>query len=255
MVPIRANPLYDELVIQQARPPKDPVMRQSWERLLFAHARCDADVLVRGLPDGLELQTFDGDAWLGFVPFAMRSLRLSKLPWPDFLETNLRTYVNHPVHGPGVWFYSLDASSFLACSGARAQFKLPYCFAGLDMVEENGQLSYYGTRADRQRLPRVFEQPAQDFRYTAELRLVDQSTKAEPESFDFWLLERYRLYAADRKGRLMTGRVWHEPYHVSAPEVTKLELGSGDPRFKSLSFEHFRYCSGVKVECFKPEWV
>ncbi len=255
MVPIRANPLYDELVRQQARPPKDPVMRQSWERLLFAHARCDADVLARGLPDGLELQTFDGDAWLGFVPFAMRSLRPFRLTWPDFLETNLRTYVNHPVHGPGVWFYSLDASAYLPCLGARAQFKLPYCYAGLDFVENGEDVAYYGTRVDRQRLPRVYERPSQDFRYTAELRVGAEQDPAKKESFDFWLLERYRLYAADRNGRLLTGRVWHEPYTVSEPDVLRLSVESGDPKFGELHFEHFRYCRGVKVECFKPEWV
>lgn len=255
MVPIRSNPLFDELVQQQARPPKDPVMRQSWERLFFAHARCDADRLAASLPAGLELQTFDGDAWLGFVPFAMRSLRFSSLPWPDFFETNLRTYVNHPVHGPGVWFYSLDASGYLPCLAARNSFNLPYCCAGLDLVERGSKLNYYGTRADRQRLPTVFEHPSRDFRYTAELRVEGAPLPAEPDSFDFWLLERYRLYSADRKGRLLTARVWHEPYQVVEPKVLSLNVESGDPRFNSLSFEHFRYCSGVKVECFKPEWV
>jgi uncharacterized protein YqjF (DUF2071 family) len=104
-------------------------------------------------------------------------------------------------------------------------------------------------------LPRVFEHPARDFRYTAELKIGGEPGRAESESFDFWLLERYRLYAADRKGRLLTGRVWHEPYQVSEPEVTNLSVECGDPRFGALRFEHFRYCSGVKVECFKPEWV
>lgn len=255
MVPIRSNPLFDQLVEQRERPTKDPVMRQSWEHLLFAHSRCDADVLARDLPPELELQTFDGDAWLGFVPFSMRSLRSFRLTLPDFLETNLRTYVNHPVHGPGVWFFSLDANAYLPCLGARAQFKLPYCYAGIDLVENGDEMAYYGTRIDRQRLPKVFEQPSRDFRYTAELRVSAEQRPAESESFDFWLLERYRLYAADRKGRILTSRVWHEPYQVSEPDVLRLIVESGDPRFGEPHFEHFRYCQGVKVECFKPEWV
>ena len=255
MVPIRPNPCFTELVLAQSRPDTRRVMRQSWQKLLFAHARCDASILAEGLPAGLELQTFDGDAWIGFVPFAMRNIRFGTAPFPSFLETNLRTYVNHPVHGPGVWFYSLDANSYAGCYGARAQFKLPYCFAGLDLVEGESEVSYYGTRADRQRLPRVFERPCRDFRYTAEIDLGGELRLAEPESLDFWLLERYRLYAADRGGRLLTGRVWHEPYRVLEPKGKKLELESGDPKFRNLEFEHLRYCPGVEVECFKPEWV
>ncbi len=255
MVPIRGNPLFDELVAMRSRPTSGLVMRQTWERLFFAHARCSASMLAASLPEGLELQTFDGDAWVGLVPFAMRSLRSFRLTFPDFLETNLRTYVNHPVHGPGVWFFSLDANSFLPCLGARARFKLPYCYSGMDMVTEGDRVDYYGTRVDRQRLPGVFEKPSRDFRYTAEISCGGAPQRAEPESFDFWLLERYRLYAADKHGQLMTVRVWHEPYEFLVPEVRKLEVESGDPRFAGLRFEHFRYCRGVRVECFRPEWI
>ena len=255
MVPIRPNPLFEELVKLQARPDGKSVMRQSWQQLLFAHARCDADVLATHLPPGLELQTFDGDAWVGFVPFAMREIRLNGVPWPSFFETNLRTYVNHPKHGPGVWFFSLDANAFQACLGARTGFKLPYCYAGLDINGDGESVGYYGTRADRQRLPGVFERPCREFRCTAEISCSGSPAPAEPESFDFWLLERYRLYAAGRNGRLLTARVWHEPYQVVEPEVRTLSVELNDPRLAGLEYAHFRYCRGVKVECFKPEWV
>lgn len=255
MVPTNPNPEFDRLVAMQERPTSDPVMRQHWRNLLFAHARCDASGIAEFLPPGLELQTFDGSAWVGFVPFAMRSLRSFRLTYPDFLETNLRTYVSHPIHGPGVWFFSLDANSYPPCLGARSRFKLPYCYAGMDMVLADDAVNYYGTRVDRQRLPRVFETACRDFRYTAEISILGTIEMAEPESFDFWLLERYRLYAADRQGRLLTGRVWHEPYQVIEPEVRKLELVSNDPRLAGLEFEHFRYCPGVQVDCFRPEWI
>ena len=49
------------------------------------------------LPEGLELDTFEGEAWLGVVPFQMRATRFDWTPpmptATDFPVLNLRTYV------------------------------------------------------------------------------------------------------------------------------------------------------------------
>ena len=92
-------------------------MGQTWEDLLFAHWRVDADALRPLVPDALRLQTHDGAAWLGITPFKISALRLrGTLPLPrvsSFLELNVRTYVTAGGK-TGIWFFSLDASSQLA---------------------------------------------------------------------------------------------------------------------------------------------
>src|SRR5260370_1404375 len=58
--------------------PADPwVMAQSWHDLLFAHWPVDAKKLRALIPDRLEIDSFDGQAWLAVVPFRMTALRHS----------------------------------------------------------------------------------------------------------------------------------------------------------------------------------
>jgi uncharacterized protein len=104
-------------------------MAQSWYDLLFAHWPVDAAMLRPHIPAKLEIDTFDGRAWLGIVPFSMTGVRLRwtpPLPWLSaFPELNVRTYVT-AQRKPGVWFFSLDAASALAVAAARLSFHLPY---------------------------------------------------------------------------------------------------------------------------------
>ena len=92
-------------------------MRMAWERLAFLHWPLAPRALEGLLPPGVELETFGGDAFLGVVPFRMAGVRQRLAPpLPGthvFPELNVRTYVT--VRGrPGVWFFSLDATSPLA---------------------------------------------------------------------------------------------------------------------------------------------
>src|SRR5438105_5966719 len=104
-------------------------MGQTWENLLFAHWRVDHDVLRPHVPPALELEEFDGSAWIGLVPFHIDGIRLrGTLPAPllsSFHELNCRTCVRRDGR-PGIWFFSLDASSRWAVEAARRLYKLPY---------------------------------------------------------------------------------------------------------------------------------
>ncbi|MFN8423535.1 MAG: DUF2071 domain-containing protein [Anaerolineae bacterium] len=105
-------------------------MAMSWLDLLFLHWPLDPDVLAPFIPPPLVLDTFDGRAWLGVVPFRMAGVRLRGLPpipgTAAFPEINVRTYAVAPDGRRGVWFFSLDATSRLAVRAARAWFGLPY---------------------------------------------------------------------------------------------------------------------------------
>lgn len=71
------------------------------------------------VPEQLTIDTFEGEAWVGVVPFEMSRTRARLTPpipgLSYFPELNVRTYVT--IEGkPGVWFFSLDAASKAAAS-------------------------------------------------------------------------------------------------------------------------------------------
>src|SRR5438874_3402777 len=110
-------------------PPKRPwAMRMNWHELLFMHWRLPATALRPHVPRALDIETCDGSAWLGIVPFRMTGVRPRYVPplpgFSAFPELNVRTYVT-PAESkkkPGVWFFSLDATSWLAVRAARRSY-------------------------------------------------------------------------------------------------------------------------------------
>jgi uncharacterized protein YqjF (DUF2071 family) len=141
-------------------PERSWVMGQTWDDLLFAHWRASPDSLRALLPAGLELDLFDDEAWIGVTPFAVTALRARGLPplpfLSSFLELNTRTYVTADGK-PGIWFFSLDASSELAVEGARRGYKLPYFRADMRAEWRQGWLRYESRRRDPRGEPAAFE--------------------------------------------------------------------------------------------------
>ncbi|MDX6290106.1 MAG: uncharacterized protein QOH42_1905, partial [Blastocatellia bacterium] len=126
-------------------------MRQYWGKLLFMHWAVDPDLLRPLIPSQLSIDTYDGQAWIGVVPFTMWGIRASFLPpipgASAFHELNVRTYVHH--NGvPGVWFFSLDAANRLAVWGARTFYHLPYFNAEMWLRPEGNSIKYHSTRKD-----------------------------------------------------------------------------------------------------------
>ena len=103
--------------------PRGPtVMRQRWASLLFLHWVVPLDLLRSLVPPELEIDTFEGRAYVGLVPFTMTGVRPTLLPairrCSDFHEVNVRTYVHFRGRDPGVWFFSLDAADPFAVAFA-----------------------------------------------------------------------------------------------------------------------------------------
>src|SRR5215210_6273203 len=168
------------------RPPGRAVGYQRWRALLFLHWPMPVDVLRPLVPAGLEIDTFEGVAYVGLVPFAMRRVR----PWwsPerlafDFLETNVRTYVHASGRDPGVYFFSLDASSRVAVAVARRQFGLPYHYARMRLTRDGDVFTYASRRLGGSQ-PRSFVRavPGEYLGPTA------------PGTLEHFLLERYVLH-------------------------------------------------------------
>ena len=192
-------------------------MAQTWEKLLFAHWRVPRDRLREHLPPGLEVDTHGGEAWLGVTPFRVANLRfrgLLPLPWvSSFLELNCRTYVSRGGERPGIWFFSLDASSRLAVEAARRLYRLPYFHARMDGVPH-----YRCARLQAKR-PHVWE---------STYGPAGPVVTAEPGTLEHFLTERYCLYTVDGAGALCRAEIHHRPWPLQ-PAHAEVELNTMPP--------------------------
>jgi uncharacterized protein YqjF (DUF2071 family) len=230
-------------------PPQRQWMRHTWRDLLFVHWRFDPERIQQSLPPGLTVDTFDGAAWVGIVPFRMRSIRpVCCPPLPgvsDFLELNVRTYAYDRDGRPAVWFYSLDANSWPAVIGARAAYHLPYHHARMSFERDQatGRIAY---RSRRRRADPVRETA---FDYTPRGTL---QASHDPQSLEFFLIERYYLFAM-RRGMLSTGQVHHTPYQTSDADLaawdTQMLALNGLP-LPNRPPDHVAYSPGVDVRVF-----
>jgi uncharacterized protein YqjF (DUF2071 family) len=195
-----------------------------WSHLLFAHWRVRAETLAPLLPSGVTLDRFDGDAWLGVVPFLMTGVRARCLPplprLSTFPELNLRTYV---VAGgrPGVWFFSLDAAEPWAVRLARWSFRLPYLHAAMSCrPQPDGTVLYHSERRDPRGPPA---------RLRVRYRGVGTADATRPGTLEHFLTARDCLFACDRRGLLRRGDIAHAPWllrpatwEVEACEMTRI---------------------------------
>jgi uncharacterized protein len=182
------------------------VMHQRWTNVMFAHWPVRAEALRPLLPSSLVIDTFDGDAWVGVIPFHMSNVRprgIPPLPWVSaFLELNVRTYVRYGDR-VGVWFFSLDASNPLAVRAARAGVHLPYYDARMRMdIAADGSAHYRSDRTHRGARPASFD---------ATYRPDGRVSPAAPGTLEYFLVERYVLFSAGPRG-LLDVKIAHPPW-------------------------------------------
>lgn len=194
-----------------------PVMRNDWSTLTFLHWRYDPAAVQRLLPAGLEVETFDGAAWVALVPFAMRVATPGNraAPWlTTFLETNVRTYVRGPDGTTGVWFFSLETTRLHVTLVARATYRVPYCWARLRLVQDGARLRYEAVR--RWPGPR-------GARSLVDVELGEPYTAEELTPFEHFLTARYQLFAHRPFGGLLRTRVDHEPWLLRRATVHEID--------------------------------
>ncbi|MCX6380110.1 MAG: DUF2071 domain-containing protein [Armatimonadetes bacterium] len=205
------------------------------------------------IPPELELDTFEGQAYIGLIPFTITGARPVGFPkFPpitSFHDTNLRTYVRHRGGDPGVWLFSLDANSLFAVQLARRFFKLRYHLAKIEMsVTECGggrEIDYAMERVDA-------EGAGLHVRYHP----IGEASFAEVGTLEHFLLERYTLYTSDG-ANLYSGRIRHTPYRIQSAEAelyseTLIETG-GIARPATPPLCH--YVRGVDVDVFPVQRV
>jgi uncharacterized protein YqjF (DUF2071 family) len=193
-------------------------MQQTWHDLLFAHWPIPREAMRSLVPLQLMLDTFDGQCWVGVIPFHMSGIRRRGLPampgLSGFPELNVRTYVSYGGK-PGVYFFSLDAANLPAVWAARAFYHLPYFHADMTTEESGGMVHYashrYGARAEFRG----------SYRPTGEIRV------GRPGSIEHWFAERYCLYTT-RRGQVYRGEIHHQSWPLQAAEA-ELETNTVAP--------------------------
>jgi uncharacterized protein YqjF (DUF2071 family) len=198
------------------------LLAMRWQDLLFAHWSLAPAALAPTLPAGLELDTRDGRAWLGVIPFRMSGVRLRGLPpLPGaraFPEANVRTYVRAGDR-PGVWFYSLDAASRLAVAAARRWFHLPYVHARMQATAVAREGREDGVRYASRRTGASAREPGGAGELVCRYAPVGAPFEARPGTLEHWLTERYCLYSAAPDGRLLRGEIHHRPWPLQPAEA------------------------------------
>jgi uncharacterized protein YqjF (DUF2071 family) len=218
---------------------------QNWRRLLFAHWPVPVADLRPLVPRCLTIDTYEGTAFVGLIPFVVQAARPVGAPPAlgiEFLETNVRTYVHLDDSEPGVFFFSLDAGSALAVIGARFSLGLPYFWAaGRERVSDNA-VDYVLRRRGGAR-------PSVHLRY----HVGEHLGPAEPGTLEHFLVERYRFHQ-QRGPTLWTVEVAHQPYPLQRAHVQILEdelVGAARIRVPDTPpLVHF--ASGVDVRVFAP---
>lgn len=188
-------------------------MRQWWGKLLFIHWPISFELLRPLVPPRLTIDTFEGHAWIGVVPFTMWGVRPTLAPpvpgLSAFHELNVRTYVY--LDGvPGVWFFSLDAQSPLAVWGARKFFHLPYFNARMSLAQQGPTIAYASRRTHVNAPPAEFH---------ATWTIGDALEQSKPGSLTFFLTERYCLYAA-RHNELYRCRIFHQTWPLRRADIS-----------------------------------
>lgn len=197
-------------------------MTQRWNDLLFAHWPVPAAQIAPLIPSDLAVDTFDGYAWVGVVPFWMDQIRFRGLPaipgLSRFPELNLRTYVREPhTNLGGVYFFSLDAGNPLAVAFARTFYRLPYYWSKMKIEHcGNREFTYSSERRFTQR------GSPERARFRARYRSLGQAS--DKQGLEQFLTDRYALYTAGAtRGNdgdsIYKGNIHHLPWPLERAEA------------------------------------
>ena len=167
--------------------------------MLFAHWALPVSQLRVLVPDELEIDTSDGDAWISLTPFEahVRPRGLGSITFP---ELNCRTYVRYGGI-PGIYFFSLDAGSILAVLGARTLYGLPYFHSKMEIDTVNSEIHY--------RCERTLSSAS----FYAKYEPISTAYRAVTGTIEHWLTERYCLYTVTKKS-VLRAEIHHLPWDL-----------------------------------------
>ena len=236
-------------------------MRMKWEDLTMLHWRYEPDEVQALLPEGFTVETYDGSAWVGLVPFQMRV----DIPFAPpmrrilhFPETNVRTYVTSKSNEPGVYFWSLEASSLPAVVAARGSYQVPYFWADMSIertdasgnpidrpLRQGDQVSYATVRKWPKPTPATS---------VVSVTVGESFGAGQQGPLDRFLTARWALYGDLWKWRSYA-TMYHEPWPLHYARVNSWDdslitaCGLSEPDGPPL----VHFSPGVSVRCGWPQ--
>ena len=225
-----------------------PVMLQGWKNLSYVHWAYPPEVVQRRLPPGLEVDAFDGFAWVGLVAFQMERIRPPRGPAVPYLgtfpETNVRTYVKGRDARSGVWFDSLDINRLLPVAVARRAYGLPYMWSKMRIVTDPRVVTYETER----RWPGPRRATS-----TLVIRRGEPLAPSQVDPLTQFLTARWGLYT-QLGSRLAYAPVEHEPWPLERARLghlhDELVAAAGYPAPAGEPLVH--YSPGVDVRIGLP---
>lgn len=225
------------------------ILSMEWHDVLFLHWPVPKESLRPFIPDQLSIETYDGSAWLGIVPFTMSHIRprlCPSLPYvSNFPEINIRTYVTDGT-ASGVWFHSLDASSWISVNVARFTYSLNYYHADMNVHKDGNEIRYRSRRESYE---------SGEFLFNGSYTPTTNSTD-EPPSLTQFLTSRYYLFSSDNRGNLYRGLIRHDPWELMDADydIDRLSI-SNHPAPPDESPASILYDSHQKVHAWLPEKI
>lgn len=191
--------------------PTEPwAMTQVWDHLLFCHWPVPVEILREHVPTILNIDLFEGQAWIGIIPFEVNNMRVRGMPkiplLNSYLELNVRTYVTYK-NTPGVYFFSLDVDKLQMVLAAKIGSLLPYRKAIMELDVKDDHTCFRSNLDDVEK-----EHFALRYRALTEPYLPDET------SLHYWLFERYCFFLVKYKN-LYRGDIHHDRWRVSGAEV------------------------------------
>ena len=205
---------------------------QEWNRTIFLHWKVEINKLKAFVPKELEIDTFEGNAWVSLVAFTMEKISLRNLfPFPpisNFDEINIRTYVKSNSKS-GVYFLSIEGGKRLSCQIAKGISELPYRYSKINRTN-NTYVSSNQKHRDNLNL---------------EFKIGEKNT--QKSKLDNWLTERYALFQ-ESGDDINEFDIHHHEWELANIEIKKLSLEY--PRFSELinkNPDKIGYSKGVQV--------
>ncbi|MCU4926038.1 DUF2071 domain-containing protein [Halobacteria archaeon AArc-dxtr1] len=208
------------------------VLAMTWRYGLFAHWPVEPAALAPHIPEPLDLETWDGRAWISVLPFALAdaglrgSPQLTRLSFP---EVNVRTYVSYRGD-PAVFFCSIDLGQPLLAGLVGRTTRLPVAAARM-RVHPNGESVAFSSERD-------------GARFEATYQPTGESTVARPGSFAYWATARRRLYAPEEAGGVLGAEIAHEPWPLqpATAEIRENTLFEANDLPEPIGEPTLHYC-------------
>jgi len=180
-----------------------------WQHLVMLNYEVDPAILIPHIPNGVELDNFEGKTYVSVVGFLFLETKLLGLPVPfhrHFPEVNLRYYVKREIDGEmhrAVCFIKEIVPRWAIAKIARWGYNEPY--VALPMR--------YEIEADES--PRVsYQWKWQGEWSSVGLQANGAAAPLKEGSVEEFIAEHYYGYTRQRNGGTVEYRVEHPPWNV-----------------------------------------